>query len=103
MTDDYEIFDYLEEKGYTVYKGDALKQIKSSELINELINRGHYYSNMDNEGIIEEAESRGFCVIEKNKEYEILQDIYRHATWMQPEQLRDYLNDLFIKYLNKWL
>ena len=100
-----EMLEEIENQGYEVFrKGtDHLLRYESEELVRELHNRGHYYRDMDDDSLLEEAASRGFFVSHEDKEKDLLWDIYRHAKWMSPEQLRDYLNDLFIKYLDRLL
>ncbi len=98
------LIDYLENNGYEVYQKDhVLSYFDTSDLVSELSDRGQYYSGMTDDEIKEEAESRGFYVTEHETDKELLHDIHRHAAWMNAGQFRQYINDLFIKYINKWI
>jgi len=91
-------------RGYEVFPvGFVLDNYDTDALVAKLHERGHYYRQMDDESLTDEMEARGYHVSRKDKDKEILHDIYRHAKWMTGDQLKDYLNDLFIKYLEKWL
>ncbi len=100
----YDMVDYLEKEGYHIfYEGNLYDGLNSDKMITELKDRGHYYRDMDDSTFKEEAESRGFFISERDERKELLEDIYRHATWMHNGQMQSYLNDLFVKYLKKWI
>ena len=100
-----EMIEELEMRGFRVFHEgfNHLGEYPSEELVQELKDRGHYYRDMDDDSLMIEVESRGYYLSPEDTERGLLWDIYRHAKWMSPEQLRDYLNDLFIKHLEKWL
>jgi hypothetical protein len=99
-----ELADELEARGYIVYNDHyhLVGEISDDDLIAEYDGRGLQHFDFKQDAI-DYLQSKGYSVYNTNEIEDIWHDIYNHSLTLDHEKFMMWLNEQFIKNIEKWL